>query len=82
MDYIITLKIPINSLDDVSARSEADRILTKSVKEMIQDKAELKLQRLIPGKPPEKVIYEFKDKPPTCIRCGGHSGYWTCSECS
>lgn len=61
MNYILTLKISINSLDDVSARSEADRILSKSVKEIIQDeKAELKLQRLIPGKPPEKVFYELK----------------------
>ena len=59
-NYLITLKIPVEAMDDVSARNEADILLTNSIADLIdKHKAELKLQRLLIGKQPEKVNFIY-----------------------
>ena len=57
MKYLLTVKIPFEALDDLQARQfAADTIKDEIFVDLA--KFEAKLQRLIEGKPPEKVPLE------------------------
>jgi hypothetical protein len=54
-DYLLTIKIPFSTQDDVDARREANSIIKNSDIDPAVKFIEYKLQRLNPGKPPDKV---------------------------
>ena len=54
-DYLLTIRIPFKTQDDVDARREANSIIQNSDIDIGVSLIEYKLQRLNPGKPPEKV---------------------------
>jgi hypothetical protein len=54
-DYLLTIRIPFKTQDDVDARREAKVIIEDSTIAFKGDLPEYKLQRLNPGKPPDKV---------------------------
>ena len=54
-DYLLTIRIPFKTQDDVDARREANSIIKNSDIDIGVSLIEYKLQRLNPGKPPEKV---------------------------
>lgn len=52
-DYLLTIRISFECVDDVDARKEAQKIIDGSI---VASKEEtFKLQRLNPGKPPDNV---------------------------
>jgi hypothetical protein len=53
-DYLLTIRIPFKTQDDVDARREANSII-KNSDIYWSEFIEYKLQRLNPGKPPDKV---------------------------
>jgi len=50
--YMLTLKIPIDALDDIDLRSKAKEIIEK-VK--LSENSEVKLQEIYNSKPPRKI---------------------------
>ena len=55
-DYLLTIKISFKTQDDVDARREAKTMLENSTLAFKGEMPpEIKLQRLNPGKPPDKV---------------------------
>jgi hypothetical protein len=54
-DYLLTIRIPFKCEDDVDARKETKALIEDSTIVFKGDVPEYKLQRLNPGKPPEKV---------------------------
>jgi len=68
MKYLLTVKIPLEGIDDVDARGQGER-LGKYLKEAVKSaqangmegvKPEYKLQKLNEGKPPEKIDWEIE----------------------
>ena len=53
-EYLLTIRVPFKTEDDVDARREAKTMLENSTL-AFKDKPEIKLQRLNPGKPPDKI---------------------------
>jgi hypothetical protein len=54
-DYILTIKIPLKCEDDVDARKESRLLIKDSTIAFKGDPPVYKLQRLNPGKSPDKV---------------------------
>jgi hypothetical protein len=54
-DYLLTIRIPFKCEDDVDARKKAQALIKDSEKDFKGEISGYKLQRLNPGKPPEKV---------------------------
>jgi hypothetical protein len=54
-DYQLTIKIPFQCEDDVDARKEAKTIISDSAFAFKGNLPQYKLQRLNPGRAPEKV---------------------------
>jgi hypothetical protein len=54
-DYLLTIRIPFKVQDDVDARREANSIIKNSDIDIGVSLIEYKLQRLNPGKSPDKV---------------------------
>ena len=54
-DYLLTIRIPFKTQDDVDARREANSIIKNSDIDIGVSLIEYKLQRLNPGKPPDNV---------------------------
>ena len=53
-DFLLTIKIPMKSLDDLSFRQEAKDLIKKLD---ISEDAEVKLQEIFDSKAPRKVNY-------------------------
>mgnify|MGYP000909614394 CR=1 FL=1 len=51
-DYLVVIKIPFKSLDDVGARIELEQIKTDPMKYFAKSETQIRLQKLQPGKPP------------------------------
>jgi hypothetical protein len=53
-DYLLTVRVPLSAPDNIGARiAVADVIATLNLDQL--NDADVKLQRLVPGKPPEGV---------------------------
>ena len=50
-EYVLTIKVPIEAVDDIEAR----KIVTEKLGDKIFSEAELKLQEIFSNKPPRKV---------------------------
>lgn len=56
MDYQLTIKVPLEAMDDLQAREIAKTILYDVGAHLLNEKTEKKLQRVYKDRPPEKVI--------------------------
>ena len=54
-EYLLTIKIPFNQIDDVGARMQVSEIKKNILLWASQNESEIKLQRLRKGQTPEKV---------------------------
>lgn len=54
-DYLLTIKVPLEALDDPDVRVILKPYLEDLNKLREVSGTEIKVQRMVPGKPPEKV---------------------------
>ena len=55
MEYLLTIRIPFDAMDDIAARQEAKKILSDTQVTKESDN-EIKLQNVFPDKPPRGII--------------------------
>jgi len=55
MNYQLTIRIPIDALDDVEARKMANDILDDIYNHLMSEKTDRKLQRIYKDRAPERI---------------------------
>jgi len=61
-NYLLTIRLPIEGIDDVDARRRAKEFVGDCMNCVSFDRVELKLQRLHPNKDPRKMVFTMPVK--------------------